>query len=112
MECSCKNIEPFFLQAIEGDINRLLASDFKGRREFLAKLNDFAKQCGWEKDEKGEWVQFPKQEKALQNLATRYEVVKEHDDGDLTVNLPEHNASAVITTEGDVFTKSGLIGGG
>lgn len=104
--CSCKNIEPFFLQAIEKGIQQATApGEFKERSELLAKLNEIAKQCGYERDEKEGWMQFPRREKALESLGAPYEILKEHDDGDLTIKIPEHNALAVVTTEGEIFTK-------
>jgi len=102
--CSCKSIEPFMLQSIESDIHRT-PGQFEEKNELMAKLYDIAKQCGYEKDEREGWIQFPKQCKALQSLGTQYEIIKEHDDGDLTIRIPEHNALAVITTEGEIFTK-------
>jgi hypothetical protein len=100
--CSCKSIEPCFLQAIEENLHR---SPGEFKEVLLAKLDGIAKQCGYEKGEKGDWIQFPKQERALESLGTKYEIIKEHDDGDLTIKIPEHHAMAVVTTEGEVFTK-------
>jgi len=106
MVCSCENIEPAFLRFIEDGIHHVTApSEFKVRDELLTELKEIGKQCGYEKDEKGEWVRFPKQEKALQGLGVQYEIIEEHDDGDLTIRIPAHNAKAVVTTEGEIFTK-------
>lgn len=108
MNCNCKNIEPLFLQAIYRGIYQTSApGEFGERRVLLEELEKLAKECGYEKDEKGNWVQFPKQDKALESLGVPFEIVKEHDDGDLTIRIPQHNACAVVTTEGEVFTKAG-----
>jgi hypothetical protein len=107
--CSCSDIEPLFLQGIEDIINRATSpGEFGARSELRAKLNRIANQCGYEKDEGGAWVEFPKQEKALQSLGASYEIVTVHDDGDLTIKIPEHNSMAVVTTEGEIFTKPGI----
>ena len=105
MRCACKNLHPIFLSAIEGDLRRWGAPGSPESQELQASLAALAKDCGYERDNKGYWVQFPGQEKALQDLGTDYEVIEEHDDGDLTIRIPAHNTKAVVTTEGEVFTK-------
>ena len=111
MRCACTNLEPIFLSAIERDIQRWGAPGSPENRELQASLAALAKDCGYERDNKGYWVQFPGQEKALQDLGTDYEVIEEHDDGDLTIRIPAHNTKAVVTTEGEIFTKPLPTGG-
>jgi len=105
MRCACKNLHPIFLSAIEGDLRRWGAPGSPESQELQASLAALAKDCGYERDKEGTWVQFPGQEKALQDLGTDYEVIEEHDDGDLTIRIPAHNTKAVVTTEGEIFTK-------
>jgi len=108
--CSCNKLSPTFLDAIEiyflGPQKKSLYRPDPDVEEYLKELGELAKECGYEKDEKGDWVLFPKREKALQSLGTQYEIIKEHGDGDVTIKMAEHGL-AVITTEGDIFTKTG-----
>ncbi len=98
--CSCENIEPAFLQGIERDIPHF-SPDI--RSDFNKKLNAMAKQCGFERDANGNWEQFPKQEAVLQKIGP-FTIIKEHDDGDLTIDS-KNLGLAVVTTDGEVFTK-------
>lgn len=112
MRCACKNLNEIFLMAIEKDISHWGAPGSSEILEMRADLLALAKDCGYEKNvEDDHWIQFPKQEKALKalgeqlGLPNKYEVIKEHDDGDLLIRIPERNVEAVVTIEGEIFTR-------
>jgi len=100
--CDCKNIEPLFLQAIERDLV-MLPTESPVQKELFRKLIKLAKGCGYERTSDKGWVQFPEQERVLQTIGP-YTIVQEHDDGDLTIDSKNWGL-AVVTTEGQVFTK-------
>ena len=105
--CACKNLHPMFLEAIERDIPRWGAPRSPELEELQASLAALAKDCGFERDAKGHeghWVQFPKQSAILEKLVPfpqTFTIIKEHDDGDLT--LDTDRGKVVVTTEGEVF---------
>lgn len=109
MKCDCNKLSSEFFDAVEiyflGSQKKPLSRPDPDVEESLKKLSDLAKECGYERDEQGDWARFPKRDKALQSLTAEYEVIQEHDDGDLTIRIPAHHALAVVTTEGDIFTK-------
>lgn len=101
LNCSCKDIEPAFLQMIEQGVDRVLP---ESRGELIDKLKNVAKACGYERDSQGYWTQFPKQDAVLGEIGP-YTIVQEHDDGDLTIDS-KNWGPAVVTTDGQVFIKS------
>lgn len=102
MECNCKNIEPFFLDSIRDSFmskfERPLQEDEK---ELLKKLDNLAIGCGYELGADGHYVQFPKQEAVLGEIGP-FTIVKEHDDGDLTLET-RNFGEVMVTTDGEVF---------
>lgn len=101
LNCSCKNIEPAFLQAIEKDLV-MLPTGSPDQDALFRKLRAIAKSCGYEREPEG-WVQFPEQERVLEKIGP-YTVVQEHDDGDLTLDS-KNWGFILVTTNGEVFTK-------
>lgn len=106
MKCNCKDLQPIFLGAIERDISSLPGQGTLEISELKGFLRSLAADCGFEKTAEGYWYQFPKQGKALEALGSDYEIIKEHDDGDLTIRIPKRSLEAVVTTEGEVFTRA------
>lgn len=105
MQCNCKNVDPIVLRGAEELIRRLAAPGSPESKEMLSRLAELATGCGYEKDTKGDYVQFPKQEEVLEKIGP-FEIIKEHDDGDLTVR--RGGKLYVITTEGQTFEQVGL----
>lgn len=105
MKCDCGHIEPVFMQAMEGIIDQLAAPGSADSNTLYEKLRQIATECGYGKVEREGWVQFPEQDKALRGLGVEYDIIQEHDDGDLTIRIPHHQLLAVVTTDGQVFTK-------
>lgn len=101
MRCACKNLNSLFLSAIERDIPRWGAPLSPESQELGASLTALAKDCGYEKDAEGHWVQWPKQEAIVEKIGP-YTIIKEHDDGDLTLDTT-NSGKVIVTTEGEVF---------
>ncbi len=106
MRCACKNLHPIFLSAIEKDIRRWGAPSSPENQELRASLAALAKDCGYERNAEGYWIQWPKQEAILQKIGP-YTIIKEHDDGDLTLDTRNWD-KVVVTTEGDIFYEKGM----
>lgn len=107
MHCNCKNIEPFFLDEIRESFmpkdGRSLQEDEK---VLLSKLDNLAKDCGYELGADGHYIQFPKQETIIQKIGP-YTIIKEHDDGDLTLDT-RNWGKIIVTSEGEVFYEETL----
>ncbi|MBA7614697.1 hypothetical protein ES703_21966 [subsurface metagenome] len=110
MRCACKNLNDIFLSAIEKDIPRWGAPGSPEIQELRANLEALAKDCGYERNADGHWLQWPKQDALLEKIGP-YTIIKEHDDGDLTLDT-RNWGKVVVTTEGEVFYgKGGQITG-
>ena len=98
--CSCKNLNSIFLSAIERDIPHWGAPGSPELEELRSHLKTLTANCGFERDSEGHWIQWPKQDAVLEKMGP-FTIVKEHDDGDLTLDTKD--GKVVVTTDGEVF---------
>ena len=97
MKCDCKYIEPLFFEILEDYV----AID----RDSLIELGN---QCGYKRIGPGKWVKteeepvsYPQRDAALKRIG-KYTVIKEHDDGDMTIDSSSQG-KLIVTAEGNTF---------
>lgn len=116
MRCDCKNLVPGLLNTIEdyylGQLASLDRNDPKVQAYLyrnpeivkeLDRVSKLALGCGYGRNSDGFWdtsTRLTRLTSALSRIHN-YTIIKEHDDGDLTIQTPE--GKAVVTTEGEIF---------
>lgn len=110
LDSICKIISPAFVQALDHYFGFTHDDPMLIQPELLEAFHNLASGCGYEK--KGDnwppiWVQFPKREEALERLThagipDTYEIIEEHEDGDLVIKLAKQG-KAMVTTDGDIY---------
>jgi len=109
----CKILRPELLDIISEELERNPARGEKSDDWSLQSLlGELASSCGYERVN-NKWVLFPEQKETLERLThagipDTYEVIEEHGDGDLTIELAKQG-KAIVTTDGDIYYYSGSV---
>ncbi len=103
----CKLLRPELLDIISEELERNPTRGEKSDDWSLQSvLRELADSCGYERV-KNKWVRFPEQKETLESLThagipDTYEIIEEHEDGDLVIKLAKQG-KAMVTTDGDIY---------